>query len=75
MKPDAVLLTDVRDGLDGVESPENGRADGTVDEEWKVAFALVTNDQLLQLFRNHAAAKTKNVKSCLHILKCSLLYI
>ncbi len=47
MKPDAVLLTDVRDGLDGVEGSEDGRADGAVDEEGQVTLALVTDDQLL----------------------------
>ncbi len=73
MKPDAVLLTDVRDGLDGVEGPEDGRADGTVDEKGKVALALVTYDQLLKLCRNHAATGNKTLKH-LHskVLSCLL---
>ena len=59
MKPDSVLLADVGDRLDGVEGAEDGCAGGAVDEEGQVALALVPDDQLLQLFRDHAAARRK----------------
>ena len=60
MKPDSVLLADVGDRLDGVEGAKDGCAGGAVDEEGKVAFALVTNYQLLQLLGDHATAKSNN---------------
>ena len=56
VQPDAVLLADVGDGLDGVERAEDGRAGRAVDEERQVALALMTDDQLLELSGNHAAA-------------------
>ena len=59
VEPDAVLFTDVGNGLNGVKGSEDGGAGGAVDEEGKVTLALVTDNQLLQLFRDHAAAEIK----------------
>ena len=56
VQPDAVLLADVRDGLDGVECAEDRRAGRAVHEEREVALTLVTDDQLLKLFGDHSSA-------------------
>lgn len=47
VQPDVILLADVSDGVDGVEGAIDGGPGRAVHEERQVAFALVTNNQLL----------------------------
>ena len=56
MEPDAVLLADVRDGVDGVEGPEDGGARGAVHEEGAAALRQVLGDQLLEVLGPHPPA-------------------
>ena len=60
MQPDVVLLTEVGDGRDGVEGAVDGGAGRAVDKEGQVTFALVSDDEPLQLLRNHSPPKVKN---------------
>ena len=55
MQPNLVLLADICDGVDRVERAVDGTPGGAVDEEGQMALALVANDQLFQLLRDHAA--------------------
>ena len=59
MKPDAVLLTDVGDGLDGIKGSVDGGAGRAVNKEGQVTLTSVANNQLLQFSGNHATPKTK----------------
>ena len=55
MKPEAELLTDISNGVDGVEGPVDRGAGGAVDEEGREAVLSVLQDQLLQVLRTHSA--------------------
>ena len=47
VEPDAVLLTDVSNGLDGVVGAVDGRTRRAVDEERQMPLAFVSDNQLL----------------------------
>ena len=46
VEPDAVLLTDVSDGLDGIKGAIHSGPCGTIDKEGQVTLFLVTSNQL-----------------------------
>ena len=56
MEPKAALLADVRDGVDGVEGPEDGGARCAVHEEGAAALRQVLGDQLLEVLGPHPPA-------------------
>ena len=60
VEPDAVLLTDVSNGLDRIKGSIDRRPSCAIDEEGQVTLALVANNQLLQLFRNHPTPIANN---------------
>ena len=57
MKPEAELLTDISNGVDGVEGSVDRGAGGAVDEEGREAVLSVLQDQLLQVVRTHPALR------------------
>ena len=63
VEPDAVLLTDVGDGLDGIKGSIDGSAGRAVNKEGQVTLTSVTNNQLLQFGGNHATPATKKKTS------------
>ena len=55
MQPEPELLTDIRDGVDGVEGSVDRGAGGAVDEEGREASLSVLQYQALQTVRTHPA--------------------
>lgn len=62
VQPDAVLLTDVSNGLDGIKGTVDGRPSGAIDEEWQVTLALVPNNQTLQFSGYHPAPNQQEIE-------------
>lgn len=56
MKPEVVLLADVRDRIDRVECTEHGRAARAIDEEGTIALLERLAHQALQFGWNHLAS-------------------
>lgn len=56
VEPDVVSLTDVGDLVDGIKGSVDGGACCTIDKVRQVPLALVPDNELLQLPRNHAAS-------------------
>ena len=55
MQPEVVLLADVGDFVDGVESAEDGRAGRRVHEERNLAIRNALHNEAFQFRRNHLA--------------------
>ena len=70
MKPDAVLLTDVGDGLDGIKGSIDGSAGRAVNKEGQVTLTSVANNQLLQFGGNHATPAGQTIQ---HLIKGALI--
>ena len=56
VEPYVMPLTDVRNGVDGIESPVHCCSRGAVDEKRQVPLTLVANNQLFQLFGYHPSS-------------------
>lgn len=60
VEPELVLVTDVGDGVDGIERSEDGGAGSGRDEERDLALGDGFEDEALELGRNHLAPATSN---------------
>ena len=63
-------LTDVRNGVDGIESPVYCCSRGAVDEKRQVPLTLVANNQLFQLFGYHPSSAKQVQLLHTHTLYC-----